>query len=113
MSLTCGQAGGRAAGHDARAAAGAFFAAGDAGADVEQALGLDVFGAADRVLEEGVAAVNDDVAGFEVGEEVVDELVHGLAGFDHEHDAARLLEEGDHFLDASGRRRRWCLWLLC
>ena len=33
--------GGRAAGHDARAAARAFFAAGDAGADVEQALALD------------------------------------------------------------------------
>ena len=40
----------RAAGHDAGAAAGAFFAAGNAGADVEQALGLDVFRAADRCL---------------------------------------------------------------
>ena len=58
--------GGRTAGHDARAVARAFLAAGHAGADVEQALALDVFGAADGVLEERVAAVNDDVAGFEV-----------------------------------------------
>ena len=94
--------GGRAAGHDARAAAGAFFAAGNAGADVEQALGLDVFRAADGVLEEGVAAVDDDVAGFEVREEVLDELVHRLAGLDHEHDAAGLLEQADHFLDGVG-----------
>ena len=94
--------GGRAAGHDARAAAGAFFAAGNAGADVEQALGLDVFRAADRVFEEGVAAVNDDVAGFEVRDDLVNEFVHGLAGLDHEHDAAGLLEQGDHLLDGVG-----------
>ena len=68
---------GRAARHDARAVAGAFLAAGHAGADVEQALGLDVFRAADGVLEEGVAAVNDDVARFQVRQEVFDEFVHG------------------------------------
>ncbi len=52
----------RAAGHDARAAARAFLAAGNAGADVKQPLALDVFRAADGVLEQRVAAVNDDVA---------------------------------------------------
>ena len=32
-------------------------------------------------------------------EDVVDELVHRLAGLDHEHDAAGPLEQADHFLD--------------
>ena len=42
--------------------------------------------------------------GFEVRQEVLDEFVHGLAGLDHEHDAAGLLEQRDHFLDANARR---------
>ena len=42
-----------AAGHHGRAEARAFLAAGDAGADVQQALALQVFGAADGVGENG------------------------------------------------------------
>ncbi len=49
--------------------------------------------------KERVAAVDDDVAGFEEREEVLDEFVDGLAGLDHEHDAAGLLEQGGHFLE--------------
>ena len=50
---------GAAAGHHGRAEARAFLAAGDAGADVEQALALQVLGAADGVGEVRVAAVDD------------------------------------------------------
>src|ERR1043165_4740336 len=97
--LDVGPGGGRTAGHNARAVPRALFAAGNAGADVEQALGLDVFGPAHGVLEERIAAVNDDVAGFEMREQVLDELIHGGAGLDHEHDAARLLEQAGQFLE--------------
>ena len=31
-----------------------------------------------------------------------DEVVHRLAGFDHEHHASRLFEEPDHFLEGMG-----------
>src|SRR5581483_4504381 len=47
----------RPTGHDRWTMAGAFLAPGNTGADVEQALGLDVFGAAGGVLEKRVAAV--------------------------------------------------------
>ncbi len=94
--------GGAAAGHDAGAVPGAFLAAGDSGSDVEEAFGFDVGGAADGVLEEAIAAVDDDVAGFEDSEEAFDELVDRLAGFDHEHDAARAFEEGGHFGEGVG-----------
>src|ERR1019366_8367303 len=92
----------RTARHDARPAPGAFLAAGNTGADVEQTLGLDVFRPANRVHEEGVAAVNEDVPGFEGGDDVVDEFVHRLARLHHEHDAAGLLQQADHFLDGVG-----------
>ncbi len=57
---------GVAAGHDGRAEARALFAAGDAGADEENALRREVLGAAVGVGEQRVAAVDDDVALFEV-----------------------------------------------
>ena len=55
-----------AAGHDGRAEARAFLAAGDAGADEQQALALEVLRAADGVREVRVAAVDDDVARLQV-----------------------------------------------
>ena len=91
--------GGIAAGHDGGAAARALFAAGDAGADEEDAFFGQIFGAAVGVGKERVAAVDDDVAGFEMGTDVVDDLVDGLAGLDHEHDAARALEQAGELLD--------------
>jgi hypothetical protein len=49
--------------------------------------GLEGFGAADVVLIEGVAAVDEDVVGLEMGEEVGDDVVdHG--GGNHEPDDA-------------------------
>ena len=74
--------------------AGAFLAAGNACADVQQALGFDLAAPADGVLELRVAAVNDDVPGFEVGDELIDELVNRRTRLHHEHDAARFLEQG-------------------
>ena len=93
---------GRTAGHDARAVPRAFLAPGHARADIKQAFRLHVFRAAIGVFEKRVAAVDDDVAGFQSREEMFDELIDGFAGLDHEHDAAGFFEERDHFLDGAG-----------
>ena len=66
---------GTAAGHDAGAMERALLAAGNAGADVEQARGLQVPGAALGVGEEAVAAVDEQVAGRQVRSELGDDLV--------------------------------------
>ena len=61
--------------HDRRPGARALLAARDAGADEEAALRLDVGGAPDRVGEERVAAVDEDVARLGVRQHRLDELV--------------------------------------
>ena len=90
----------RAARHDGRAEQRALLAAGDAGADVEEALVLDVLAAPDRVREVAVAAVDDDVARLEVREDLLDEVVDGLAGLDEHHHLAGALEVRAELLDA-------------
>ena len=47
----------------------------------------------------GVAAIDNDVAGFEVGSDGVDPLVYGVTGFHHHHDPAGALEEADKLFD--------------
>lgn len=91
-----------AAGHERGAVAGALLAAGDTGADVADVLGGEVLGAAGGVGVVGVAAVDDDVAVLEEGEEGLDEVVDGLAGHDEEHDLAGALELGAEFFNGVG-----------
>ena len=43
-------------------------------ADIKQALALDIFRAANRVLEKRVAAIDDDVTRLEVGQKLLDEF---------------------------------------
>ena len=92
---------GVAAGHDGGAFERAFLAAGDAGADVEQAALGGHFAAADGVGIVAVAAVDQDVAGFEQRTEFADQVVHRFPGADHHHDLARAGESGDEFGDAA------------
>lgn len=88
-------------GHDGGAVAGTLLTTGDTGADVADALGLEVLGAAVGVGEVRVATVDDDVTLLKaVLEEELDEVVDGLAGHDEEHHAPGLLELGDELLDA-------------
>ena len=49
-----------------------------------------------------VAAVDDDVAGLQVRQELGDGLVHGVAGAHHQHDDARFFEAVGEFLQAVG-----------
>ena len=94
-----GPGSGRAARHHARAATGTFFAAGDAGTDVQQPLRLNVFLAAVGVFEQRVAAVDDDVALVEVRDQLLDEVIDRLARLDQHHHAPRCFQLGDHFFD--------------
>lgn len=89
----------RSAGHEARAMSRAFLAAGDAGADEKEALSFDVLGAALGVGEMAVAAVDDDIAGFEMREQLIDEGVDGRARLHEQDDAAWALEQGHELRD--------------
>ncbi len=80
----------------------AFFTAGDARADVEQTLAFDEFLAAVGIFEKRVAAVDDDVAGFQARQQLLNKIVHRLARLDEHHDPARFLELLDHFFDGMG-----------
>src|SRR6266511_4312177 len=78
-----------AARHDARAVERALLAAGDTGADeVQAALGEGALPPA-GVLEPGVAAVDQHVARFQEGGELVDHGVDRGAGLDHDQDPPR------------------------
>lgn len=79
--------------------AGTLLTAGDAGADEEKALGLELLGAAVGVGEVGVAAVDDDVALLEVGLDKLDEVVDSWAGLDEEDDLSGALEDLAELLD--------------
>ncbi len=100
--LHVGPRGGIATGHDGGTEARAFFAARDAGADEEDAFCGEVFGAAVGVSEERVTAVDDNVAGFKVRQDMADHLINDVAGLDHQHDAARALEQADKVFDGVG-----------
>src|SRR6185295_7285569 len=89
----------RTAGHDAGSMACAFLAATDSRADEKHALAFNKLDASVCVFEKGIAAINDNVTGFKVGQKLLDELIHGFARFDQHHHATRLLEQGDHLLD--------------
>ena len=89
----------RATGHDARSAPCALLAAGDSGADEEQTFCLQLALAAVGVIEKGIAAVDDDVAGFKVRGDLRDKIVHGLAGLHEHHDPAWAFEFRDEFLN--------------
>ena len=98
----------RTARHDARAFQRAFLPAAHADAEEVNALFLERLFAALRVGPERVAAVDDDVAGFEQRDELLDDRVHRRAGLDHDLRAARALQRGDEILAASWRRRSSC-----
>lgn len=50
----------------------------------------------------GIAAVYDDVAGIEKRHQLIDKMIDSHAGFDHQHDFARLFQLPDQFLERIG-----------
>lgn len=85
---------GRAAGHDRGAEQGTLLTAGDAGADEVDARLAHGLLAADRIGEESVASVDDDVARLEDLGEGVDDGVGAAPGLHHDDGGARLLQGG-------------------
>ena len=59
-----------------------------------QALGGEGQAAPFGIHEIGVAAVDEDVAGFEIGFDLGDDAVDGFTGGDHQQHAARLFQLG-------------------
>lgn len=49
-----------------------------------------------------IVAVDNDVAGFEVGQKLLDKIVNGRPCSDHQHDLARALELGAQLLNREG-----------
>ena len=87
-----------AAGHQGRAVTGAFLAARDTQAhEVDVLLRAGVV-AADRVGIVGVAAVNDDVAGLQVGHQALQHSVHRGTCLDHQQDLPGLFQNGAELL---------------
>jgi hypothetical protein len=78
--------------HKRWAMAGALFTTGDTRANKKQALGLELFGATNRVREMRVSAIDNNIAWFQVLFESCDELINGGTGFYEENDFAGLLE---------------------
>ena len=92
-----------AADHQAVALFQAPDAAAGAAVHVVQPAGADLLRAADRVVEVGVAAVDDDVARLEQRHHVVQRVVGHLAGrHHHPDDAWRLLQLRHHVFDGVG-----------
>ena len=87
-----------AAGHKAGAPERAFFAAGNAHAEEADAGRLQRGDPAFGVGEERIAAVDDDVAGFEKRLEFVDHHVNRLARLDHDENSPRLFQTQDKVL---------------
>ena len=85
----------RSAGHDRWAFERAFFAAADADSKEMDSLFFEVFLAALSVGPEGIAAIDDDVAGFHQRNELLDDGINGRAGFDHDLGFARTGECSD------------------
>ena len=92
----------RAAHHHAVAAGDPPHAAGGADVNVVNSLGLERRGATDVILEVGIAAVDDRVAGFHQLGEVVDGRLGGVAAGDHDPRRAGLRELRDEFLERRG-----------
>jgi hypothetical protein len=83
---------GLAARHHARAFERAFLAARDAHAEEADALLPQLMEAPVRVGEQRIAAIDDDVVGLEMRDELGDDVVDGLAGLDHDDDGPRAAE---------------------
>ena len=92
----------RPAGHDARAVQCALLPTRDAAADVTQAELLHGRGATLRVLEEGVAAVDDGVSLFQDLRQRVDRFVDGGTSLDHDEHRARGLEDSREVFERVG-----------
>ena len=90
------------AGHDRRSLQGAYLSSGDPRSHEVQPEVAQALLAAAGVLEERVAAVDDDVPLLEERDEGVDGGVGRATGLDHENDAAGTFQGGDEIRQVVG-----------
>ena len=60
------------------------------------------FGAQIGVLKVGIAGIDDEIAPFQVRQQIVDDRIHRRAGSHKHHHRARLTEQTDELLNAVG-----------
>ena len=94
-----------AAGHQGRAVERALLAAGYAAAHEVESFGAHVLLALDGVLEERVAAVDDDVSRLEHLFQLRDGRVGRGTGLDHDDGGARTFQRRGEFLERLGRHK--------
>src|SRR5208283_1440929 len=94
----------RTARHERRAFERAFLPAGDAHAQVVKPQLGHFLLATLRVSVQRVAAIDDDVALLQLGNQLLDDRIDRSAGLDHDHDLARARQALDQLLDGAGGR---------
>ena len=92
-----------ATGHQRRAVERAFLTTGHAATHEVEALGTYFLLTLDGVLEEGVAAVDDDVARLEHLFQLLDSRVGRCTGLDHDNRGTRALQGCGELLECFGR----------
>lgn len=80
-------------GHDGGTVSGTLLSSGDTGTNKEDSLLVELLVSSVGVGEVRVTTVDDDIALLEVGEELLNERVDGLAGLDEENDSSGSLEQ--------------------
>ena len=95
-----------AARHHARTAQSAFLAAGNPHPEVVDALRLEFGVPAAGIVKQGIAAIDDDVAGLEVRQQLGDHLVHRPTSLDHQHHPPRPRQHRHQLRDAFRRTHR-------
>jgi hypothetical protein len=100
--LDCGPGGRRTTRHERGTVTGTLLTTRDTRTDEEEALGLELLGAADRIGVMRVTTIDDNVALLKVGLELADEAVNGRTSLDKEDNLARALELRDELLNRVG-----------
>jgi len=78
---------------------GPLLAARNSRADVKQPLRLRLLHPPIRVFKQGIPAIDNDVALFEMRSQLLDKVVHRLTSLDQQHDPPGLFEFRDQLLD--------------
>src|SRR4029077_13627084 len=82
----------------------AFFAAGNAAADVMNSLSFEFVETPLGIGEKRVSAVDENVAFFQERDDFANHLINRFARFDHHHRFARTFQRANEFLDRHGGR---------
>ncbi len=69
---------------------------------------LSIYEAAFAVSVMFVTTVDDDIAGFEQRNQLIDQIIDGLASLDHNHDLARASDAFDEFFERVTADKLFC-----